>query len=722
MSDSREGEVLAGKYRLESRLGSGGMGEVYRAENIQIGRTVAIKLLHPEAAAQPTIVQRFLREARAANKVKHPNVVDVLDVGEDSKGVPFIVQEFLQGQDLAQHFEDFGGRISPQSALAILLPAVEAVAAAHKSGVVHRDLKLENIFLARVGDKMVPKVLDFGISRISDDPFEARLTGTQVAMGTPLYMSPEQIRGLRFVDARSDVWSIGVMLFEMMAGEPPFNGETAGQLFLSISTDRPKSLHDKSVDSALASIIWRCLQKDVNARYQDAGEVAKDLKTFLTDRPRFESELALKGGVAALERGLGVARETTEIVSDTVSMNAQGDARNREAAAVAASPQKPLNETDFEVSPVAAAVAAAPAAPVIAVQRSPVTVADEQRAPAPNAASRAIDAEHSTGVALETENVAPVIKPRAAVRQSRPSEDSLPVATNVPPVDGEIVRPSRPSNPGAPSTKTPPKGVGLTPARPVVPVGEPIRDSREMKFRTAEADSKRRRDDSPSGIGFALVGLPALVLCLAIFSVPIVPGFRDRLLGSPSGTIDVLGCLAIAATLGMSRAGGGSNFRYVDWDLLIGALASAGVAFSFFSLAHPVVALLVGQRLPFAVFDKIFPWCLATTFLCLGIYGIRTAVDRLSRRGADVGAGLFFGVALALLAMSIRTTIDALKSQAIVTDSSQTIAPLDDDYGPDSLPTSTTRGRDAGVRVHRSAPVAPPSSIESTGQGRPRRR
>src|SRR5579859_3708177 len=173
---TREGELLAGKYKLERRLGSGGMGEVYQATNTLIGRAVAIKLLRAEHAKNEEIAKRFIREARAANLVRHENVVDVLDIGHDEHGVPFIVQEFLHGGDLGKHLADLGGRLPVDGVLEILLPVIEAVGFAHQQGVVHRDLKPENVFLAKAGAKVIPKLLDFGISHVvSSDP---RMTAT----------------------------------------------------------------------------------------------------------------------------------------------------------------------------------------------------------------------------------------------------------------------------------------------------------------------------------------------------------------------------------------------------------------------------------------------------------------------------------------------------------------------------------------------------------------
>jgi serine/threonine protein kinase len=275
---SRVGELLAGKYRLEKRLGSGGMGDVYRASNVAVGRTVAIKVLRPEHAENEEISKRFLREARAANLVRHDNVVDVLDLGQDESGTPFIVQEFLTGEDLGKHLEDFGGRLPVLRVLEILLPVIDAVGFAHQKGVIHRDLKPDNVFLARERGTIVPKLLDFGISHvISNDP---RITGTGVAMGTPAYMPPEQIKGLRSVDARSDVWALGVILYQTIAGIVPFEHEAHSALFVKICTEDAVPLEKlvPTVPADLARIVARCMRRSADERYPSAVELAADIR------------------------------------------------------------------------------------------------------------------------------------------------------------------------------------------------------------------------------------------------------------------------------------------------------------------------------------------------------------------------------------------------------------------------------------------------------------
>jgi serine/threonine-protein kinase len=306
---TREGELLAGKYRLQARLGVGGMGEVYRARNEFVGRDVAIKVLRPELCKHTEVVQRFLREARAANTVRHENVVDVVDMGTDQHGVPFIVQELLVGQDLAHHLVDRGNRLPVDEILALMIPVVDAIATAHRHGVVHRDLKPENVFLTTGKAGFVPKVLDFGISKIVQ-PGEEKLTATGTAMGTPTYMSPEQVQGASDLDARADVWALGVMFYELACGLLPFGGPSAGAIFVNICTRDPAPMvqHVAGISPDYARIVERCMRRDLAARYPSAEVLLRDLRHLQLLEP-----IEPTGSVATTGPGLSASAADAEI-------------------------------------------------------------------------------------------------------------------------------------------------------------------------------------------------------------------------------------------------------------------------------------------------------------------------------------------------------------------------------------------------------------------------
>ncbi len=254
------------------------MGHVYRATNVEIDRAVAIKVLRTEHAQTPQIVERFLREARAANIVRHPNVVDVVDVGRDGDGSPFIVQELLTGEDLSKYVERRGGKLTLEEIDELILPVVDAVAEAHARGVVHRDLKPENIFIAQQGRRRIPKLLDFGISKLRVPNIKLTEVGTM--MGTPAYMAPEQVQGARDADPRADVWALGIMIFELVSGRLPFPAEDAPALFVAIATkDVPPLTHFvPDVPASLARVVARCVRRSVEERYPSASELSRDLR------------------------------------------------------------------------------------------------------------------------------------------------------------------------------------------------------------------------------------------------------------------------------------------------------------------------------------------------------------------------------------------------------------------------------------------------------------
>lgn len=283
--DPRIGLVLLDRYRIVKKLGAGGMGDVYEGVHELIGKKLAIKCLHADFSAHPEAVARFQREARAATAVGNEHIVDVSDIGELPDGSPFMVMEYLEGQELAG-IVDETKKISIPRAIKIALEILEALHAAHESGVVHRDMKPENVFLIRRGENEdFVKVLDFGISMITENSDAAlgRMTQTGVAMGTPNYMSPEQAKGDRDLDHRTDLYSLGVILYEVLTGKVPFSAGTLAVLMTKILTESPRPISDirDDVPVALDRIILRAMAKAPAVRYEDAEEFADALRPFL---------------------------------------------------------------------------------------------------------------------------------------------------------------------------------------------------------------------------------------------------------------------------------------------------------------------------------------------------------------------------------------------------------------------------------------------------------
>lgn len=275
----RAGELVCGRYRLLRPLGEGGMGLVFEAEHLRLRQSVAIKFLRPEVLAMPDAIERFEREARASCRMRGPHVVHVLDVDTDELGRPFMVMELLHGRDLEAELRARGA-LSVTEAVDWVLQACAAVAEAHQAGIIHRDLKPSNLFLAEEFGSRVVKVLDFGISKISVDA-EPAVTGVAVTMGTPLYMSPEQVRSSKDVDGRTDVWSLGVILYELIAGAPPFLGTTTAAI-AAIVADATPGLRESfpHVSSELERVVMTALAKAPDDRFPTAEALAAALLPF----------------------------------------------------------------------------------------------------------------------------------------------------------------------------------------------------------------------------------------------------------------------------------------------------------------------------------------------------------------------------------------------------------------------------------------------------------
>ena len=312
------GQILAEKYRVERILGMGGMGVVVAAHHLQLDLEVAIKFLRGGALQNGESVARFQREARAAVRLKSEHVARVLDVGTLELGSPFIVMELLDGLDLGMLVES-GERIATGDAVDYVLQASEAVAEAHSLGIVHRDLKPRNLFLTtRVDGRPLVKVLDFGISKLLDGASDGKsfaLTSTTDIVGSPSYMSPEQLRSARSVDERTDVWSLGVVLYELLTGNLPFGGENVTSIVLTIAQDPPPPISGVrgDVPAELEAAVLRCLEKDKAKRFQSVGELAHALEPFAAPQTAGVAERIAKVRASARRASVPVPRSSARV-------------------------------------------------------------------------------------------------------------------------------------------------------------------------------------------------------------------------------------------------------------------------------------------------------------------------------------------------------------------------------------------------------------------------
>ncbi|WP_394850945.1 serine/threonine protein kinase [Pendulispora brunnea] len=288
------GDVIDGKYRIERILGQGGMGVVVRATHLQLEQPVALKFVLPRVAAMDAFRERFLREARASSRLRSEHVARVYDVGTTEGGLPYLVMELLEGNDLATLMLR-AGPMAVADAVEYVVQACEAIVEAHDLGIVHRDLKPANLFVTRrPNGAPLLKVLDFGISKqIGPGAMDAAaLTQSTAVLGSPLYMAPEQLRSARAVDARSDIWALGIITYELLTGKVPFHGETLTELCLKVVSDpaAPPSQVRRDLPPELVSIVMRCLEKDPSARYSSVAMLAAALEPFSSSAARGVTE------------------------------------------------------------------------------------------------------------------------------------------------------------------------------------------------------------------------------------------------------------------------------------------------------------------------------------------------------------------------------------------------------------------------------------------------
>ena len=285
------GKVLAGKYRIEGFLTQGGMGAVYRGTHEMLGRKVAIKLIKPELVTSDEVVERFLREARAASQLHHTNIVATYDLGQAEDGSLYIAMELVDGKSLKELIKE-AGPMDPERIVRLAKGIAAALALAHRNNIVHRDLKPQDIVVCKDHDgNEVPKLLDFGIAK-TFEPDQAALTATGMVIGTPQYMAPEQAQG-QDVDARTDLYALGVILYEMVGGHVPFRDTSVPALLVKHMQTPPPPLKDLRSDTppGLEAIVLRCLEKDPNLRFPTADALSEALDKALD--PSFAAETAL---------------------------------------------------------------------------------------------------------------------------------------------------------------------------------------------------------------------------------------------------------------------------------------------------------------------------------------------------------------------------------------------------------------------------------------------
>ena len=297
------GTVLAGKYRVEKLLGEGGMGWVVEATHMHLEQRVALKFMHAKNLHEnPDAVARFIREARAAARIQSEHIARVFDVGTLDDGAPYLVMEYLEGQDLEGLLRG-KKKLPVEQVVEYAMQACEGLAEAHAKGIVHRDLKPANLFLARLTDGSVRvKLLDFGISKLAPQPGgqDVGMTSTQALMGSPLYMSPEQLRSSKNVDRRADLWSMGIILYEMLGGTSPFEADTLPEVCARIMAEPPPPLD--MGNRGIGAVVMRCLEKDPRNRFPDAGALAMALAPFGTPESR-----AIADKVARVVRSSGAS-------------------------------------------------------------------------------------------------------------------------------------------------------------------------------------------------------------------------------------------------------------------------------------------------------------------------------------------------------------------------------------------------------------------------------
>jgi serine/threonine protein kinase len=326
------GQVLDGKYKIVRVIGEGGMGAVYEGENVRIRRRVAIKLLHAGVAANTEMVQRFEREAQVAGTVGNDHILEILDLGALPAGERYMVMEYLDGSTLTERIKA-RGRLSPSESVPLVRQVLRGLAAAHSAGIVHRDLKPDNIFILRekAGIRDFVKIIDFGISKFSEQGgASSRMTRTGALMGTPHYMAPEQATGSTDIDRRTDIYAVGIIMYEMLTGRVPFQAETFNQLLFEIALAKiiPARQIVPDLDQAIDTIVMKASARDPGHRFQNADEFMAALDSWektgsAVSLPPAESIEAVVAATVPRASGVAVGGTDPTLNSNTGSGRGQ---------------------------------------------------------------------------------------------------------------------------------------------------------------------------------------------------------------------------------------------------------------------------------------------------------------------------------------------------------------------------------------------------------------
>lgn len=614
---NREGNYLKSKYRLEKRLGVGGMGEVYRARNVMVDRTVAIKLLHKDLAANRDVVERFLLEARAANFVHHPNVVDILDIDVDEGGIPFIVQEYLEGEDLGTRLDKQGGKMPVRTVLRMLLPIVKAIGVAHQKGVVHRDLKPENIFLSWQGEVIVPKVLDFGISKMPVKKGNTRLTMTGTVLGSPAYMSPEQIQDSQSVDVRTDIWAIGVMLYKLLSGRLPFDSDSPSALFVKVCTTNAEPLENVQADlpPRLLAAVGRCMRHSPNERFADANELFEELNQILIQLSASD--------LAATERG--------------------GAPAPREALPKAAAPlQKEINPASSPVAP-----GNKPEMPAVAAAGTKSKRADWGE----------LDSTHASQVKAHSHNQR--AEPKSASTPKPAAAARVPIAPLGENIEGPELQLA--TEPAAARVTTPrpaikdsgarAKSTGLIPPSPVI------------RARVGGGSMTKEEDDSINLDIFVDILLATLLVLTVALSRRYLEPPRLEELRTTLGSV-VYAPFLIAALIFFigSIPLGAYCLRLSSPTLLLSELGLLGMAACVSIYAWSIIKPESNISTIYSIAFVAERWAAAAVPLGFAAYGILSGIEKIQHKS---GAGIVKGIIILFFAAAALITGIRLISQAI---------------------------------------------------------